>query len=385
LTLDVPAPNSLVAAGTLKNGLPTVTAPSLGNGVIDIAPNIAVNSTLPEFERGYVQSWNLTVEREMFSGFTGQVGYIGTRQIRMLGYHDLNTGRVGGGAASRPFNQKFGRTVRTAAYGPIGNSIYDSFQASLQKRFSSGYQMQASYTWSKSLGIANTANSDGDPNIKIPEYYHLNYGVTPIHTPHNFQLTSIVELPFGRGKRWANGGGVSSALLGGWQINNILSMIAGQYFTVNASGTSLNAPDNTQRADYAKEGKPTIIGGAGPNQSFFDPFFFKPLPLTDVRFGTSSFNSVQGPGTVNFDFGVFRNFRISERFQLQFRAEAFNLTDTPHFANPPDAGRNVSNMTLNPDGTIRSLGGYTVLNATKGTGREGVDERLFRFGVRLSF
>jgi hypothetical protein len=104
LTLDVPAPNSLVAAGTLKNGLPTVTAPSLGNGVIDIAPNIAVNSTLPEFERGYVQSWNLTVEREMFSGFTGQVGYIGTRQIRMLGYHDLNTGRVGGGAASRPFN-----------------------------------------------------------------------------------------------------------------------------------------------------------------------------------------------------------------------------------------------------------------------------------------
>jgi hypothetical protein len=71
--------------------------------------------------------------------------------------------------------------------------------------------------------------------------------------------------------------------------------------------------------------------------------------------------------------------------QLQFRAEVFNLTNTPHFANPPDAGRNVSNMTLNADGTIRSLGGYTVLNATKGTGREGVDERVFRFGMRLSF
>ena len=253
----------------------------------------------------------------------------------------------------------------------------------MQKRFSNGYQLQASYTWSKSLGIANTANSDGDPNIKIPEYYHLNYGVTPIHTPHNFQLTNIIELPFGQGKRWANGGGAASAILGGWQVNNIVALIAGQYFTVNASGTSLDAPENTQRADYAKEGKPVIIGGAGPGQSFFDPFFFK--PVTGARFGTSSFNSVQGPGAVNLDFGLFRNFRISERIQLQFRAEAFNLTNTPHFANPPDAGRNVSNMILNTDGSIRSLGGYTVLNAVKNGGREGVDERVFRFGVRLSF
>ncbi len=383
LALNVTAANSLVAAGKLKDGIPTITAPDLGNGIIDVPTRVAINSTLPEYVRGYVQSWNLTLEKELLWGFTGQVGYVGTRQIKQLGFLDLNAGRVGGGNASKPFNQKFGRNVLTRAIGPIGNSIYDSLQGGLQKRFSNGYQLQASYTWSKSLGIANTANSDGDPNIKIPEYYHLNYGVTPIHTPHNFQLTSIIELPFGQGKRWANGGGAASAILGGWQVNNIVALIAGQYFTVNASGTSLDAPENTQRADYAKEGKPVIIGGAGPGQSFFDPFFFK--PVTGARFGTSSFNSVQGPGTVNLDFGLFRNFRISERIQLQFRAEAFNLTNTPHFANPPDAGRNVSNMILNTDGSIRSLGGYTVLNAVKNGGREGVDERVFRFGVRLSF
>jgi hypothetical protein len=383
LALNVTAANSLVAAGKLKDGIPTITAPDLGNGIIDVPTRVAINSTLPEYVRGYVQSWNLTLEKELLSGFTGQVGYVGTRQIKQLGFLDLNAGRVGGGNASKPFNQKFGRNVLTRAIGPIGNSIYDSMQAGLQKRFSNGYQLQASYTWSKSLGIANTANSDGDPNIKIPEYYHLNYGVTPIHTPHNFQLTSIIELPFGQGKRWANSGGAASAILGGWQVNNIVALIAGQYFTVNASGTSLDAPENTQRADYAKEGKPVIVGGAGPGQSFFDPFFFK--PVTGARFGTSSFNSVQGPGAVNLDFGLFRNFRISERIQLQFRAEAFNLTNTPHFANPPDAGRNVSNMILNTDGSIRSLGGYTVLNAVKNGGREGVDERVFRFGVRLSF
>ena len=70
------------------------------------------------------------------------------------------------------------------------------------------------------------------------------------------------------------------------------------------------------------------------------------------------------------------------RYSAEFRAEALNLTNTPHFANP---GANVSNMVLNPDGTIRSLGGYTVITATTGTGREGIDERLFRLGLRLTF
>ncbi len=380
LALNVTAPNSLVSAGRLKDGIPAIPVPSLGNGIIDVPTQVAVNSTLDEFERGYVQSWNLTLEKELFWGFTGQAGYVATRQIKEQGFLDLNAGRVGGGNASKPFNQKFGRNTLTRVVGPIGNSIYDSLQASLQRRFSNGYQMQASYTWSKSLGLANGVNSDIDPNIKIPEYYHLNYGLTNIHTPHNFQLTSIIELPFGQGKRWANGGGAASAILGGWQVNNILSLIAGQYFNIDASGTSLNAPENTQRADFAKEGKPKIIGGAGPNQSYFDPFHFK--PVTDVRFGNVAYRYVQGPGTANLDLGIFRNFKISERIQLQFRAEAFNFTNTPHFSNP---GANVSNMTVNADGSIRSLGGYTVITSTKGTGREGVDERVFRFGVRLSF
>jgi len=67
---------------------------------------------------------------------------------------------------------------------------------------------------------------------------------------------------------------------------------------------------------------------------------------------------------------------------MEFRAEAFNLTNTPHFSNP---GANVSSMVLNPDGTIRSLGGYTVITSTTGNGREGIDERLFRLGLRITF
>jgi len=105
-------------------------------------------------------------------------------------------------------------------------------------------------------------------------------------------------------------------------------------------------------------------------------------PVTTASFGTSSFDMVRGPGTFNFDAGLFREFRVAERYRIQFRAESLNVTNTPHFANP---GNNVSNMVLNADGTVRSLGGYTVITATQGNGREGIDERMFRFGLRLTF
>jgi hypothetical protein len=80
--------------------------------------------------------------------------------------------------------------------------------------------------------------------------------------------------------------------------------------------------------------------------------------------------------------GLFRAFRVTERLNLQFRAEAFNFTNTPHFANP---GAYASNMSLNPDGSIRSLGGFSAITSTINLGRDGIDERQFRFRLRFSF
>ena len=99
------------------------------------------------------------------------------------------------------------------------------------------------------------------------------------------------------------------------------------------------------------------------------------------RFGNAGFNSLRGPHLYNLDLGLFRNFRITERVQLQFRAEAFNLTNTPHFDLP---GNNVSDMVLN-GGRIQDLGGFSEITAVTNLGRDGIDERQFRFGLRLSF
>jgi hypothetical protein len=264
-------------------------------------------------------------------------------------------------------------------FNPWGHAHYDSLQTTLQRRFAKGYQINAGYTWSKTFGICCDNTSDGAPQIILPEYQALNRAVLSTHRPHIFTLSGIAESPFGKGKRWASGGGLATALAGGWQINALFSSYSGLPFGVSAAGTSLDAPGNSQRADQVKA---TVqkLGGTGPGQSFFDPFAF--APVTQVRFGTAGFNALRGPGLVNVDFGLFREFAVTERWKIQFRAEAFNFANTPHFNNP---GTNVSNMQLNPDGTIRNRAGYTEITSTAGTGREGIDERVFRFGLRISF
>jgi hypothetical protein len=378
--------NSFAAAGSLRTGIPPLTAPDLGNGIIDVPRNAAVNSLIEEFNRGYIQSWNFTIQKQLGANWSAQAGYVATRTIRQLGFLDLNTARLGGGNASRPFNQKFGRTVDTRVVGSLGNAHYDSLQTSLERRFSSGVQLRVGYTWGKAMGISNNRDSDGDPEIKLPEYYHLNYALMNYDRMHNFQVSGIAELPFGRGKAWLSGGGVGSAVAGGWQFNGLFSSYSGRPFSVEASGTSLNAAGNRQRADQVK---PEVekLGGVGPGQAFYDPLAFR--PVTDIRFGTAGFNSLRGPGLVNLDLGLFREFRITERWALQFRAEAFNVTNTPHFNVPGNddgsSRTNVSNLQLNPDGSVRNLGGFMQITGNANTGRDGIDERVFRLGLRLSF
>jgi hypothetical protein len=144
---------------------------------------------------------------------------------------------------------------------------------------------------------------------------------------------------------------------------------------VATAGTSLNAPGNTQTAQQVL---PTvaILGGhgAGANgASYFNPAAF--ATVTTVAFGNSGRDILRGPGVFNTNASVFRNFRLTERFVLQFRAEAFNLTNTAQFGNP---GATVSSATFNTDGSIKSLNGYTQISSAS-------NERQMRFALKLTF
>jgi len=377
--LNIEGPNTYQAAGRLENGIPPVPVPDLGSGILDIPGTIAVATVPQKLNRGYVQSWNFTLQRELRYGFTAQAGYVGTRQVRQLSSRDLNAGQViGAGQNGRPLFQLFGRTAVTTEYGPVGTGVYDALLTSLTRRFSHGLQAAIHYTWSKAIGITNNSYDDS-PRVQALQYFNLNRCVRDYDRAHNLAAASIWELPFGPGRHWLNQRGLASAVLGGWQVNNVLSFMSGRPFYASASGASLDLPNSSQRADQVKP-KVEILGGVGRGQSFFDPFAFK--PVTEPRFGTAGFGALRGPGIVNWDFGVFREFALKERLKLQFRAEAFNFSNTPHFSNP---GTNVSNMTLNPDGTIRDLASYTEVTGTISLAREGIDERQFRVGIRFSF
>jgi TonB dependent receptor len=374
LNLLLDAPNSLSFVSRTSAGIPLIPDPDLGSGLVPVPSPITVFTLPDEFNRGQIRSWNFAFQKELRWGFAGEAAYVGTRQIDQLGFKELNWSPIGGGQAGRQLNQRFGRTGQTRLIAPIGDSQYDALQARLDRRFKNGFQMAVSYTLSKSTGIAGNANSDGALRINIPEYYDLNEALSDFDRTHNLNITSIVELPFGPDRRWMNDGGVVSQIVGGWQVNNILSFYSGTPFSVTASGTSLNAPENDQRADQVKSDV-TILGGIGPDNAYFDPLAF--IPVTEARFGTAPFNVLRGPGVVSWDVGVFRQFNLRRTVNLQIRVEAFNVTNRPRFNNP---GGNVSNLRLNPDGSVANLNGFAVI-----TGTQDGSERQIRFGARLGW
>jgi hypothetical protein len=186
--------------------------------------------------------------------------------------------------------------------------------------------------------------------------------------PHNLQVGAAYELPFGRGKRWASEG-VGAALLGGWAVNPIFSATSGRPFTVTASTATLQALNSgTQTPDLVGEIRrtdfePLLPGGTGARAPLYDVSAFR-LVTGAPRFGSSGRNVLRGPGYVNLDLSLLRDFRITERFVAGFRMDTFNLTNTPHFNNP---GANLSGAN------------FLVITGARD------DQRLFRFGLRLGF
>jgi hypothetical protein len=242
--------------------------------------------------------------------------------------------------------------------------MYDALQTSLQRRFSGGLQFMANYTWSKAIGV--TDNSDSRPSVQALPYYNKNRSLRGFDRTHVANISSIWEVPVGKGRKWLTDS-PAGWVLGGWQINNLVSLMSGTPFTVQGPASTLDMPGSTQTADQVKTEveKP---GGIGRSAFWFDPAAYAAPP--PGRFGTSGFNSVRGPGFINWDFGLFREFAFSERWRLQFRAESFNFSNTPHFANP---------------GATIGDANYGRVTGVVNTGRENIDERQFRFGLRLGF
>ncbi|MGH9445896.1 MAG: hypothetical protein ACRD3O_09235, partial [Terriglobia bacterium] len=252
---------------------------------------------------------------------------------------------------------------------------------SLTRHFAHGFQLTANYTWSKWWGVCCSTNADSSPGIVIPKYFYLNDAAEPGDRAQVFNLAAIGQSPFGKGKEFMKTG-VGAALLGGWQLSGVFTAFTGFPFSVSADGTSLNAPGSSQRANQAL---PQVSMPRSPNE-WFNPYAFQ--PVTTPSFGTAGFDSVYGPGAIDLDLSLFRNIRLSERFTLQFRADAFNISNTPNYSSP---GSDVSSVTYatNPNGTpnyskIVNLNGFGQITGTNAYARL-LAQRYFRFGAKLIF
>jgi hypothetical protein len=307
--------------------------------------------------RGYIHSWNLTYERRLPWDMSVSAAYVGTQTTHLMGFYDINAAAPGTGQAGQPLNQAFGRTAYTARFDGWQSSNYHSLQTALNKPFSKGFFVKAAYTFSKAL---NRQNDDGWDyvNWNYPSLMYKNYGPASFDRTHVFQLGFLAELPFAKHSK-----GAAAAIVKDWSLNGVFSAFTGTPFTPTASGASLNAPGS--RSQYADlVGTPVKTGDIGASTPYYNTSAW--APVTEVRPGTASRDSVRGPGWWNIDLSLFRRFPIGPKFSLEFRAEAFNLTNTPHFTNP--------------NGDITSSGFMTITGTSANS-----PERQFRLGVRAQF
>src|SRR5258708_2185832 len=336
-------------------------------------PTFSTNTLQPgTFRRGYIESFNLTVQRELGGGFVLQTGYVGTRSIRQaLSYFDENAGLIpGAGANGRPFFIKYRANVSRNFFIPMATNRYDAWQSNVTKGMSHGLFLTTSYTGSKAIGI-NAGNSDSGLRFYVPSQYSKNRAVSDFDRTNSFVTALNWELPFGKGRRWANSG-PPSWILGGWKLNPNIAWYSGMPFIVTADNSGLGAPGNTQVADQVT----ADVAQLGSVGQFYDKSAFIPVVCptpangcTTARFANLGLNALPGSQLFNMNLGICREFSLTERSSLQLRGEALDLTNTPPLAQPNASVSTPSNFM-----TISS----TITTAT-------AQQRVMRFGLRLSF
>ncbi len=354
------APNGFAPVRSLAEGIPPVVGPDLSTGVVDLPPVADMRSPYAgELHRGYIQSWNFTLERKLPQDIVTTVAYVGTQTTHQLADLDINSGFPGSGQALRPYAIKFNRRVATNMWDGYLSSHYHSLQSSIRKQLSRGLLLQGAYTWSKAI---NMTDDDGWAGVgwNWGPVFSRNRAPAGYDRRHMFTLGWVYELPFGKGKQWASTG-VTSYIVGGWSVNGVMSAYTGTPFTVGSPGASLNAPSNTQTADLVN---PTVaqFSQVGPGTYWLDPTAFK--PISDQRFGTTGRNFMRNPGLWNTDLSVNRHFKITERVGTDFRAEFFNFPNTSHFGGVASAD------VTNPN--------FMRILSSSG-------ERQIRLGLRLGF
>ncbi len=373
-----------VTPATFQNGFPApvpVAIPS--NGIISIVPGTTLNSSsftyIPQnYYNPYVESWNLAVQQALPGQFSLQISYVGNHGVHIATSQDINLPTTfGGGTTSRPeytaiVNGAQEKRSASTTQQFLGNSSnFQSLQIQLTRRFIKGLSSSSAFTWGKGLGYQNA----DDGGLQFFQQPRRNYGPNDYDRRLNYEQSITYELPFGPGKRFLHEG-LLARTIGGWKLSGILSVVSGSPFTVTANGNTLNTPGETQTANLV--GPYRVLHGIGAAHPWFDPTAFAQpagcpaptgsacTPIAGVTVGNLGRNTFYGPGFIQDNLSVFKTFGVFERATLDIRADVFQLSNTPQFANPT-AGSSPPNASL----TSSTFGQITSVLGS-GTGANGI-------------
>ena len=373
---------------SVNEGIPAIDTPdvSTGQGILPLSVNMGPRSPWGgQIHRGYIQSWNFTYERKLPWDMVGSVGYVATNTIRQLVDRDINTVGPGLGTTRNnlPLAKLYGRTIGASMWDGIGYATYNSLQATVNKNFSKGLFVKSSFTWGKALNMADDTGWTGLWGWNWEPMINRNYGYAGYDRKYMFTTAWVYELPFGKGRQFSIDNPVADAVLGGWRVNGTFYAYTGTPFYISGSSSSLQCIGCRQTGEQL--GPFVKLDKKGPQQPYFEPSAFRDprfwfVQTGDYKSGSMGKNPFHGPGFWQLNPAVFKNFQITERVGLEFRAEAENVAHNTRWSNP--SGSSASQQ-LNADGSLNT----SVTNPLRGfatiTGANS--DRKFRFGLRLAF
>lgn len=348
--LNPPYTNNLNIFNSTGNFLTTLQDPfppaSPGAATSAYAYSNSVNGA-----DGYVQNWSMNLERQIGNDTVAKVAYIGSAGTHLMGQYYLNQALPSplGYCACRAPDPAYS-TIDDEA--PFGRSWYNGLNASLQRRFGNGLSFLAAYTWGRALDTTSSIQTGVPQNVYAG--WNANKGLSEFNIGQNFELSYTYPLPFGSGQRFLSGigGKAVNRLLSGWETTGILGAHTGVPFTVGVSGDNAGSGVNANHANRICNG--TLPGDQQTIQGWFNTACFV-MPALGT-FGNSGRDILNKPGAFDWDIGILKNTAIAESKTLEFRFEAFNVTNAVNWSGP--------NTSVNSGplfGRISSAGGGRVL------------------------
>jgi hypothetical protein len=353
------------SALSFESGLPApAPQPIPSNGIYSVSAlgqNGASEVFTPtNYKNPHILAWNFSIQQALPYNFTMDVAYVGNHGVDMGASENINASPViaptsAGDAAYLPY---YPHTGAVSQYFVPVSSMYNGLQVKIDKRFSSGLSITSALSWQKGMAYYNGGDDDGFYGFYLNGQYHRNWARNDFNRTVAYVQSYVYQLPFGKGRRFVNSGSrAMDKIIGGWQVEGIITVMTGLPFTVTYSSTYLNLNQGGTNTPLQVDPNVKILYGintvSNGGSAWFDTTAFAPPPCQSStptaacptgaadqingaaqQTGTVGRNSMIGPGFFNLNAALAKSTQFGDRLAMQLRLETVNTTNTPQFANP---------------------------------------------------